>query len=167
VVDAVGNRVEESRPTEETFDKLRNGQLFLRQRPGEENSLGLIKFELPNPYDVYLHGTPAQELFSKSPRDFSHGCVRVEDPVALAVWLLRDDPGWDAQRIKSAMHASESERVTLAHPTPVWIVYGTAAVLEDGRVRFFEDLYGVDAALEQELAKAHSVNSGMRQAALP
>jgi murein L,D-transpeptidase YcbB/YkuD len=106
-----------------------------------------------------LHGTPAQELFSKPRRDFSHGCVRVEDPVALAVWLLRDNPGWDQKRVEAAMHARETERIVLAKPTPIWIVYGTAVVLDDGRVRFFKDLYGQDAALERELAKTRTVDS--------
>jgi len=159
VVDARGNRIEESASTEETLTRLRNGQVFLRQRPGEDNSLGLVKFELPNPYDVYLHGTPAQELFSKSRRDFSHGCVRVEDPVALAVWLLRENPGWNEERVEAAMHGNETLRIVLANPVPVWIVYGTAVVLEDGRVRFFKDVYGQDAALEQELARDRVVAS--------
>jgi murein L,D-transpeptidase YcbB/YkuD len=151
VVDAAGNRIDEAQPSEETLAKLRSGQLFLRQRPGEENSLGLVKFELPNPYDVYLHGTPEQQLFSKSRRDFSHGCVRVEDPVALAVWLLRDTPGWNEDRILASMNGSQTVRVALLHPVPIWVVYGTAVVLEDGRVRFFRDIYGEDAALEKAL----------------
>jgi L,D-transpeptidase YcbB len=159
VVDARGNRIEEPTPTEETLARLRNGQLFLRQRPGEENSLGLVKFEFPNPYDVYLHGTPAQELFSKSRRDFSHGCVRVEDPVALAVWLLRENLSWNRERVEAAMHGAETLRVPLAHPVPVWIVYGTAVILEDGRVRFFNDVYGEDAALEQALEHERVVAS--------
>jgi murein L,D-transpeptidase YcbB/YkuD len=159
VVDARGNRVEESTPDEQTLVRLRNGQLFLRQRPGEENSLGLVKFEFPNPYDVYLHGTPAQDLFSKSRRDFSHGCVRVEDPVGLAVWLLRENPGWNEERVEAAMHGTETLRVPLAHSVPVWIVYGTAVVLEDGRVRFFNDVYGEDAALEQALEHERIVAS--------
>lgn len=153
IVDSGGSRVEEFPPTAETVGKLKSGRLFLRQRPGDENSLGLMKFEIPNPYDIYLHGTPARELFSKTRRDFSHGCVRVEDPVGLAVWLLRDNPGWDQERIETTMHGTETERVVLAKPTPVWIVYGTAVVLEDGRVRFFKDLYGQDAALQRELAR--------------
>lgn len=151
VVDARGNHIEEAQPGEDTLARLRNGQLFLRQRPGEENSLGLVKFELPNPYDVYLHGTPAQELFSKSRRDFSHGCVRVEDPVALAAWLLRDNPGWDEKKVRASMQGNETLRVALANPVPIWLVYGTAVVLEDGRVRFFKDIYGQDDALEREL----------------
>jgi murein L,D-transpeptidase YcbB/YkuD len=159
VVDARGNRIEEPSPTEETISALRNGRLFLRQRPGEENSLGLVRFELPNLYDVYLHGTPAQELFSKSRRDFSHGCVRVEDPVALAVWLLRENPGWNEERIKMSMHGYETLRVVLSRPVPIWIVYGTAVVLEDGRVRFFDDIYGQDAALERELSRTKAETS--------
>lgn len=135
--------------------------------PGEENSLGLVKFELPNPYDVYLHGTPARELFSKSRRDFSHGCVRVENPVALAVWLLRENPGWNEERIDAAMHGNETLRIVLANPVPVWIVYGTAVVLEDGRVRFFKDVYGQDAVLEQELARERAAASVRDQNSLP
>jgi murein L,D-transpeptidase YcbB/YkuD len=83
--------------------------------------------------------------------------VRVEDPVALAVWLLRDNPSWGEERVEAAMHGSETLRVTLAKAVPVWIVYATAVVLEDGRVRFFKDVYGQDAALEQELARERSV----------
>jgi L,D-transpeptidase YcbB len=139
VVDAHGKWIEEPNLNEETLAGLRNGQLFLRQQPGEENSLGLVKFEFPNPYDVYLHGTPARELFSKSRRDFSHGCVGVEDPVALAVWLLRENPEWNEERVAASMHGPETLRVALARPVPIWIVYGTAVVLEDGRVRFFDD----------------------------
>jgi len=152
IVDAHGNPVQGPELGKETLTQLKEGRLFLRQQPGEQNSLGLIKFDLPNPYDVYLHGTPTQELFSRSRRDFSHGCVRVEDPVALAVWLLRENPGWNEERILTAMHGSETMRIVLAHPVPIWTVYGTAVVLEDGRVRFFPDIYGEDAALEKELA---------------
>jgi murein L,D-transpeptidase YcbB/YkuD len=162
VLDAHGNPIEEPNLDEETLAGLRNGQLFLRQQPGEENSLGLVKFEFPNPFDVYLHGTPAQELFSKSRRDFSHGCVRVEDPVALAVWLLRENPEWNEERVEASMHGSETLRVVLAHPVPIWIVYGTAVVLEDGRVRFFDDIYGQDTALEQELARTRDETSARK-----
>lgn len=158
-VDAHGNRIEEAQPKEETLARLRNGQLYLRQRPGEENSLGLVKFELPNPYDVYLHGTPEQELFSESRRDISHGCVRVEDPVALAVWVLRDNPGWDQKRVEASMHGNETLRVALVNPVPVWIVYGTTVVLEDGRIRFYKDIYGEDEALERELTHTREIAS--------
>jgi murein L,D-transpeptidase YcbB/YkuD len=105
----------------------------LRQRPGPGNSLGLIKFELPNPYDVYLHGTPAPELFARSRRDFSHGCIRVEDPTALAVWILRGNPGWTEERIRSAMNGDDTLRVNLPKPIPAWILYGTAVVQETAK----------------------------------
>jgi murein L,D-transpeptidase YcbB/YkuD len=84
--------------TAESLAHLRRGQLGLRQRPGPGNALGLIKFNFPNAHDVYMHATPASELFTRSRRDFSHGCVRVEDPVALAEWLLADDPAWPPRR---------------------------------------------------------------------
>jgi murein L,D-transpeptidase YcbB/YkuD len=133
--------------------KLKSGEWLLRQKPGPRNSLGLVKFELPNPYEIYLHGTPAQELFAKSRRDFSHGCIRVEDPVALAVWILRGNPEWSEERIRSAMNGEVTVRVNLKEPIPVWILYGTAVVREDDEVHFLEDIYGHDAALERALEK--------------
>jgi murein L,D-transpeptidase YcbB/YkuD len=139
--------------------KLKSGEWLLRQKPGPRNSLGLVKFELPNPYEIYLHGTPAQELFAKSRRDFSHGCIRVEDPVALAVWILRGNPEWSEERIRSAMNGEATVRVNLKEPIPVWILYGTAVVREDGEVHFLEDIYGHDAALERALEKQQPVTN--------
>jgi len=92
-------------------------------------------------------------LFSRARRDFSHGCIRVEDPVTLAAWVLRDKPEWTRDRIKAAMNGDNTVVVDLDKPIPVLILYGTAVVLEDGEVRFFDDIYGHDAALEQALAK--------------
>lgn len=137
------------------FQQLRSGELGIRQRPGGENALGLVKFLFPNEYNVYLHGTPAQELFKKARRDFSHGCIRVEDPLALAEWVLRDKPEWTADRIKAAMDGTETVQVTLDKPIPVLIFYTTALVLADGQVEFFDDIYGHDADLEQVLAKGY------------
>jgi L,D-transpeptidase YcbB len=131
---------------------LRSGRLRIRQRPGPNNSLGLVKFNFPNPYDVYMHGTPATELFSRSRRDFSHGCIRVEDPLGLAAWLLKDQPEWTADRIKQAMYGEKTIQVAIEKPIPVLIVYGTVVVMEDGEVRFFDDIYGGDAELEHALA---------------
>jgi murein L,D-transpeptidase YcbB/YkuD len=131
--------------------ELLSGGLSVRQRPGPKNSLGLIKFDFPNPYDVYMHGTPATALFSKTRRDFSHGCIRVEDPVELAKWVLRDMPSWNEDKIRSEMNGKETLQVKLEKPVPVLIFYSTVVVLEDGMVRFFDDLYGYDASLEQAL----------------
>jgi murein L,D-transpeptidase YcbB/YkuD len=151
IVDEDGNVVGEDPGEDKFMDKLRSGQLVIRQRPGLDNALGLVKFDFPNQFEVYMHGTPSTELFSKSRRDFSHGCIRVEDPVSLAQWLLRDRPEWTAENILSSMYGEKTVRVALSKPIPVLIVYGTAVVMEDGEVRFFEDIYGHDAALERAL----------------
>ncbi len=134
---------------DDVMAQLRSGRLWIRQTPGPKNSLGLVKFLFPNEHDVYLHDTPATELFSRSRRDFSHGCIRVEKPEQLAAWVLRDKPEWTPERIHDAMHGNETIQVTLDTPIPVLIVYATAVVLDHGEVRFFDDIYGQDAQLEQ------------------
>ncbi|HET7756549.1 MAG TPA: L,D-transpeptidase family protein, partial [Steroidobacteraceae bacterium] len=133
----------------ENLSALAAGRLRLRQRPGPDNALGLIKFVLPNSYDVYLHSTPAQHLFAEARRAFSHGCIRVSDPVALAVDVLRGTPGeWTAARVLAAMNGTATARVTLAQPVHVLILYGTAIASEDGAVHFFNDIYGYDRRLQ-------------------
>jgi murein L,D-transpeptidase YcbB/YkuD len=97
------------------LEQLRKGKLQMRQVPGPENSLGLVAFRFPNEYDVYLHGTPATELFSKSRRDFSHGCIRAEKPQALAEWVLRNQPGCTTKRIADAMQGNKNG-VRETHP---------------------------------------------------
>ena len=139
--------------SKEVEAQLRAGELRVRQTPGPQNALGLIKFEFPNQYDVYMHGTPAKQLFSRSRRDFSHGCIRVEDPVALAQWVLQGMPEWTEDSIRAAMNGEETIQVKLKKPIPVLILYSTAVVLEGGEVHFFDDIYGLDAALEQALAQ--------------
>jgi L,D-transpeptidase YcbB len=135
--------------------QLRSGKARIRQVPGPQNALGLVKFLFPNPYNVYMHGTPATELFSRSRRDFSHGCIRLEKPEALAAWVLRDRPEWDSERIAAAMHGEKTIQVSLDKPIPVLIVYATAVVQENGDVHFFEDIYGHDAALAKALAAGY------------
>ena len=130
------------------------GTLRLRQRPGLFNALGPLKLEMPNPYGVYLHGTPSQGLFAREKRDFSHGCIRVEDPGALASWALAETPGWGEERVRATMAAGESLRVALASPIHVLILYTTTVVGEDGRVSFFGDVYGNDARLEKAIEHA-------------
>jgi len=127
----------------------------IRQLPGPNNSLGLVKFILPNPYQVYLHDTPSKELFRRSRRDFSHGCIRVADPVALAQFVLGD--GWDHARIVEAMkNGPERNRVDLAAPVPVYLLYTTAVVDPDGRIYFYEDIYNYDARLARGLVNRYS-----------
>ena len=135
------------------------GGYSVRQRPGYRNALGLIKFEFPNQENVYMHDTPAQELFSRSRRDFSHGCVRVRDPVGLAEWALAGAAGWDRDRILSAMTGSPTLRVKVARSTQVVLFYTTAIIApEDGTLRFAEDLYGHDARLDRALSNDRVVD---------
>jgi L,D-transpeptidase YcbB len=155
VVDSRQNAVGSGTVTEEMVEQLRAGKLFIRQKPGPKNSLGLVKFIFPNNYDVYMHDTPSTELFSKSRRDFSHGCVRLERPADMAAWVLRDNSGWDMERIRATMNGDKTQQVNLAHPLPVLIVYGTAVVLEDGLVHFYDDIYGHDVDLEKVLEKGY------------
>ena len=131
-----------------------SGRVEVRQRPGPGNALGLVKFVFPNDYDVYLHGTPEKQLFSRVRRDFSHGCIRVEDPEGLAAWVFRNDPSWTRERILAAMNGDRTMQVNLPQHIPVLIFYATAMVDESGEVRFFDDIYKLDAALEGALASA-------------
>lgn len=142
--------------SEEVLAQLRAGKLMVRQKPGPKNALGLIKFVFPNADDIYLHSTPSQALFEETRRDFSHGCIRVEDPRALATWVLRNNPGWTRERVDVAFQAQKQEQVNLAHEIPVLILYGTAIASEDGQVFFFEDIYGYDKALAKLLAQAYA-----------
>lgn len=142
--------------SDEVLADLRAGKLAIRQKPGPTNALGLVKLMFPNEYHVYLHSTPAQQLFAKSRRDFSHGCIRVEKPEELAAWALSNNPGWTLERVQTAMESGQDDlQVNLVKPIPVLILYGTAVVDETGVVRFFDDLYGHDAALENVLAKGY------------
>jgi murein L,D-transpeptidase YcbB/YkuD len=155
VVDSKQNVVTSGTVTPEVLEQLRSGKLFIRQTPGPKNSLGLVKFIFPNNYNVYMHDTPEQVFFSKSRRDFSHGCIRLERPADVAVWVLRNNPGWDMDHVRAAMNGSTTQQVNLARPIPVLIVYGTAIVTEDGIVHFYDDIYGHDAALEKVLQKGY------------
>ena len=142
--------------SEEVLAQLRASKLMVRQKPGTKNALGLIKFAFPNADNIYLHSTPSQAAFGESRRDFSHGCIRVADPRALATWVLRNNPGWTRERVEGAFHAEKQEQVNLAHEIPVLILYGTAIANEDGRVFFLEDIYGHDNALAKLLAQAYA-----------
>jgi murein L,D-transpeptidase YcbB/YkuD len=145
--------------TAENIEALATGAARLRQRPGPDNALGLIKFDLPNPHDVYVHSTPAQQLFRRSRRAFSHGCIRVSDPVALATYALRDTPGdWTPEKIEAAMKGTDTRRVGLARSIRVLILYGTVLAKENGEVLFFDDLYGQDRKLQTLLNHSQREN---------
>ena len=149
LVDGAGDRAPVVPASPQNLRALAEGKLRLRQQPGEDNALGLIKFMLPNPYNVYLHSTPASRLFSRSQRTFSHGCIRVSDPVSLAEHVLRSATGgWTKESIVAAMHGADNVRVNLKTPIRVLILYATALATEDGAVMFFPDIYGHDRKLE-------------------
>jgi murein L,D-transpeptidase YcbB/YkuD len=139
-------------PIPENLDKVLAGKLFIRQKPGEKNSLGLAKFIFPNAENVYMHGTPAQALFARARRDFSHGCIRLEDPARLAAWVLRDDPEWTPERIDAAMHGERPTQVNLKKKLDVFLFYDTAYVDSKGAAYFADDYYGHDARLAKALA---------------
>ena len=119
-------------------------ELAFRQRPGARNALGHIKFLFPNGYRVYLHDTPTDRLFSRAARAFSHGCVRVEAPEALARYVLRGYPEWTDEAIREAMHSGVEKHVKLTAAIPVHIVYFTARAEPDGRLRVWRDIYSLD-----------------------
>jgi L,D-transpeptidase YcbB len=137
--------------TAENVELVAKGALRVRQKPGPDNSLGLVKFMFPNPYNVYLHSTPARGLFAESRRDFSHGCVRVSDPVGLAQYVLRDSPEWTREKIQAAMNGTSTMTVALKNRIRIFFVYGTALVTENANALFFDDIYGHDQRLEAAL----------------
>ena len=132
-------------------DWSRPGHVQFRQRPGAHNALGGVKFMFPNQFDVYLHDTPADALFARVERDYSHGCVRVEKPVELAQWVLQDRSEWTPEKIQAAMSSGREQHVALQRHIPVYIVYETVWVADDGTVEFREDVYGHDARQERVL----------------
>ena len=116
--------------------------LRIVQREGAGNSLGRIKFMFPNPYAVYLHDTPQKKLFARNMRALSHGCVRVENPMELAVYLMKDDPQWTRERIESAIASGRNRDVPIPSPIDLHIIYLTSWVDYEGQVNFRNDVYG-------------------------
>ncbi len=128
-----------------------NGQLI--QRAGPKASLGYLKFDIPDPFDVYLHDTPARSLFALPRRWLSHGCVRLQNPRDLAAALLAQQ-GWDRAAVDAAITENDTHSVRLAKPAPVFVVYRTVVADAAGHASFRPDTYGWDAELEAALAAA-------------
>ena len=141
--------------TDKSIEQLKDGSLKLRQRPGNKNALGRVKFIFPNNYNVYLHDTPSQHLFKKSKRDLSHGCIRVEKPIELADFLLESKTNWEQSSTVQAMTLNQPKQVRLNSAVPVIIFYSTALAMND-EVFFYEDIYGYDAKLKQALINHNS-----------
>jgi murein L,D-transpeptidase YcbB/YkuD len=125
-----------------------NGQV--RQKPGPENSLGLVKFMFPNPDDIYMHDTPSKTLFDFEKRTFSHGCINVKMAKELAIAMLKDYPEWTPQRIEKAMDGKNESSFKLPKKVPIYICYFTSLVNENGEIGFFQDVYEKDQELVQE-----------------
>jgi len=124
---------------------------LLRQEPGPKNALGRVKFMFPNAYGVYLHDTPAKELFNRRIRTFSHGCIRVENPIDLAAYLLQGEAEWNREAILAALEGRKGKTIQLSAPVPVYIQYWTAWVDREGTVQFRNDIYGYDGLPEAHL----------------
>lgn len=125
----------------------------LVQEPGAQNALGHLKFMFPNRFSVYLHDTPNRKLFGKAQRDFSSGCIRVENAVALAQYLLKDNPNWTPEKLLAAIKRNQQQIVTVDPPVPVHLLYLTAWLDGNAAVQFRKDIYERDAQLDQELRK--------------
>ena len=136
---------------------LKNGGMRVRQRPGGKNALGRIKFIFPNSEGVYLHDTPSKALFGRERRDFSHGCVRVQNPSALANFVLKNQEGWTQDRITSTLSNSTHHQVSLKTTIPVLFFYTTAFYEQNDKLTFYSDIYGHDATLLAALAKVSDV----------
>ncbi len=154
LVDGEGDDAHVLPATRANMERIGHG-VRVRQLPGDRNALGAVKFIMPNVNDIYLHDTPSKGLFASARRDFSHGCIRVGDPVALAARVLSDQPEWNPDSIRAAMANGDNHRVQLTHAVPVYIVYATVIARENGDVYFFEDVYGLDRELDALLKKGH------------
>lgn len=137
--------------TSENFD------FHLRQDPGPLNALGRLRFTIPNPFSVYMHGTPKQKLFDEKKRTFSSGCIRLEDPNKMALFVLQDNGGdWTLAKIQSAISSNQTQTITLDHPVPVYLQYLTVVFNEAGEPEFLEDVYGQDKQIRQALLGRHA-----------
>ena len=140
--------------SDEQLAAVQRGEARIRQRPGAQNALGDIKFIFPNNDNIYMHHTPSVGLFQRDRRDFSHGCIRVESPVALAEFVLKDEPEWTQERIREAMENGKSRTIRLKTPIMVVIAYGTALVKQrGGAIYFYADIYGHDRKLKAALQR--------------
>ena len=165
LVDAGGKVIKSGDVTAAMLQQVRSGKLAVRQPPGPENGMGLVKFIFPNQHDVYIHDTPASmDMFSEATegeegelkRVASHGCIHLQYPDKFAAYLLRNNPSWDLERVQKAMHnGKDNLQVNLVPPVPVLIFYMTVVVEENGDVHFFHDIYDHDRTLRLELAHGY------------
>lgn len=165
LVTTFGNETKAVSFNSSTISGLKQGTLRIRQRPGQKNALGKVKFIFPNKSDVYLHDTPSHSLFSRSRRDFSHGCVRVANPEQLAEFVLKNQ--WTKEAIEDALATQKTRRVILKKSIPVLFFYVTSFIDQYDNVAFYSDIYGYDAVLQEALNKSVDVSDKDIFAPLP
>jgi murein L,D-transpeptidase YcbB/YkuD len=158
-----GNRVDPALVDWSTFSK-NNFPFRLVQQPGPRNQLGQIKFMIPNRYSVCMHDTPSRPLFASTNRALSHGCIRIDDPLAFAELVLRDE-GWTRDEIDAQIESGNTKSIALAKPPPVYVFYMTTEVDDLGKIYFYNDVYGRDASVLKALdAQAvHSTGQPVRR----
>jgi murein L,D-transpeptidase YcbB/YkuD len=156
VIDRSGNVMDQSRLDWAQYNR-NYFPYTLRQRPGPNNALGQVKFIFPNPHSVFLHDTPSRELFSRTRRNFSHGCIRVQHPLKFAKFLLNDEATWSPAAIQEAVASGKTQTVFLPQPLPVLLLYWTAQVDGDGVVSFIPDIYDRDAAVLHGLSEEFKI----------
>jgi len=146
------NNLKEIDPAEVDWSEIDkdNFNYLLRQNPGDENALGRVKFMFPNRFSIYLHDTPSKYLFSETERGFSSGCIRIEKPVDLAEYLLKDQEKWDRQAIEAEMKKDKEKTVYLNNPIKIYLQYNTVWVDSLGNLNFREDIYGRDQKIIEE-----------------
>jgi len=140
-----------SKQNMEITGKDEDGLPVIRQKPGDKNALGKVKFLFPNSFNIYFHDTPAKSLFKKDKRAYSHGCIRLRDPEKMAMYVLRDQPEWSREKIEDAMNSGNEKFVKVKDPIPVVITYYTAWVDDNGKLNFREDIYGHDKMLSEKM----------------
>ena len=165
VIDAAGNIVDPATVAWETVP-ARGFPYAIRQRAGAKNPLGRIKFMFPNPYAVYLHDTSAPELFGRAEHTFSSGCIRVENPVSLGEWVLKDSPQWNAATLEQAIGTGKTQTVLLAKPLTVMLLYWTVAFDGEWNPIFLRDVYKRDDAVLQALDAEFRFEPSARRSAL-
>jgi len=129
----------------------KNLNFRFRQEPGPHNALGRIKFMFPNKYDVYIHDTPSKDLFAKTERGFSSGCIRIEKPIDLATYLLRGNGIWTYEKITTEINKNVEKTVSLLEPINIHLLYWTVWVDDNENIQFRNDIYGRDKLLEEAL----------------
>ena len=151
IVTGWGNDAGVVQPSGTAFANLESGEWRIRQRPGDQNALGRVKYMFPNEHNIYLHDTPADHLFGEDVRALSHGCVRLERPFDFGGWVLESSEEWNQAKLESAVASGERQRIDLPEEIPVYLLYWTARAGEDGTVTFRKDLYGHDETLAKAL----------------